>query len=90
MTPRERADRAQQLLNDPVLQQAMSDIRENLVRKIEGVAEFDPDADHQLAMALRNLKMLRLQLSRYSEEIVIDNAVAKQQNWLKRAKSLMP
>ena len=90
MTPRERADRAQQLLNDPVLLQAMADVRENLVRKIEGVAEFDPDADHQLAMTLRILKMLRLQLSRYSEEIVMDNAKERNQSWLRRHKLMMP
>jgi hypothetical protein len=90
MTPRERADRAQQLLNDPVFIKAMSDIREQIVAKIEHIAVSDVEAQHDLAISLQLLKQLRLQLSRYSEEIVIDNAVARNATWLQRAKSYMP
>lgn len=90
MTPREKADRAKQILEDPVFNQALADVRERFVQKIEANADFDPEADHAICMALRNLKATRLQLLRYTDEIVLDNAVERNASWMRRAKALMP
>ena len=86
MTPREKADRARQILDDPVFAHVMQDIREQLVAKIEACPISDVDAQHDLTITLQLLKQLRTQLARYCDEIVLDNAKARQESWLRRAK----
>ncbi|MBK6790790.1 MAG: hypothetical protein IPG77_25050 [Betaproteobacteria bacterium] len=86
MTPRERADRAKLILDDPVFAHAFADIREQLVAKLEMCPVGDVEAQHDLTLTLQLLKQLRTQLARYCEEIVLDNAKARQESWLRRAK----
>jgi hypothetical protein len=86
MTPRERADRAKQILDDPVFGHVFSDIREQIVQKFESCPLSDVDAQHDLTITLQLLKQLKTQLIRYTDEIVLDNAKARQESWLKRAK----
>ena len=86
MTPRERADRAKQILDDPVFVCAIADIREQLVAKLESCPVSDVDAQHDLTLTLQLLKQLRTQLARYCDEIVLDNARERQATWLQRAR----
>lgn len=86
MTPREKADRAKLLLDDPVFAHVFADIREQLVLKLEGCPVTDVDAQHDLTITLQLLKQLKTQLARYCDEIVIETARARQDSWLKRAK----
>ncbi len=86
MTPRERADRAKQILDDPVFAHVFTDIREQLVAKLEMCPVGDVEAQHDLTLTLQLLKQLRTQLARYCDEIVLDNAKARQESWLRRAK----
>lgn len=86
MTPREKADRAKLLLEDPVFNHVFSDIRDQIVMKLEACPVSDVEAQHDLTLTLQLLKQLKTQLARYTEEIVIDNARARQESWLKRAK----
>ena len=86
MTPRERADRAKQLLEDPVLASAFSDVREQIVQKLEGMPVSDVEAQHSLTITLQVLKQLKTQLARYTDEIVLDNARAKHESWIQRAR----
>ena len=86
MTPRERADRAKLILDDPVFAHAFADIREQLVAKLEMCPVGDVEAQHDLTLTLQLLKQLRTQLARYCEEIVLDNAKARQATWLQRAR----
>lgn len=91
MTPRERADKAKQLLDDPIVQQAFRDIREQLVAKLEACQASEVDTQHDLTTDLRLLKMLKLQIGRYVEEIVVDNAKARQDAFIRKAReSLLP
>ena len=89
MTPRERADRAEQILNDDVFKHAFRDLRESLVDKIESCVVGDVDSQHEIAVTLQLLKQLRTQLMRYSEEILIDKATEKQENWLRKARGYL-
>jgi hypothetical protein len=86
MTPRDRADRAQQILNDEVFKHAFRDIRETIVGKLESCGVGDIDAQHELTVSLQLLKQLKTQLARYAEEIMIDEAKAKQDSWMAKAR----
>ena len=86
MTPRERADRARQILDDPVFAHVFTDIREQLVAKLESCPVSDVEAQHDLTITLQLLKQLKTQLARYCDEIVLDNAKARQDSWIKRAR----
>lgn len=91
MTPRERADRAKQILDDPVFNQAFGDIREGYVRELERLELCDMEKEHELTLRLQTLKKVRLQLISYTNEAMVDNAVEREQSWIKRAKqTLMP
>jgi hypothetical protein len=91
MTPRERADKAKQLLDDPIVQQAFSDIREQIVLRLEACPVSEVDAQHDLAITLQLLKQLKLQLGRYVEEIVVDNAKARQDAFIRKTRqTLLP
>ena len=86
MTPREKADRAKQLLDDPVFNAAIADVREHLVARIEASAAGDIDDQHTLSLSLQILKTIKLQLARYTDEIVLDNAAVRHESWIQRAK----
>ena len=85
MTPREKADRAQRMLDDPLFKQVFSDIRESLVAKLESCGVGDIDAQHELTVSLQLLMRLKTQLSRYSEQILLDEAKQKHESWIQRA-----
>lgn len=89
MTPREKADRARQILDDPVFTHVMNDIRDQLVAKLESCPISDVDAQHDLTITLQLLKQLKTQLARYCDEIVLDNAKARQDSWIKRARQTL-
>ena len=89
MTPREKADRARQILDDPVFAHVMNDIREQLVAKLEICPISDVEAQHDLTITLQLLKQLKTQLARYCDEIVLDNAKARQDSWIKRARQTL-
>ena len=71
MTPFERADRAKQIIEDPVFRQAMAEIRERIVSKMEQSAMSDVDTHHDAALTLMCLNNLRLQLERYVQELAM-------------------
>ena len=86
MTTRDLADRAQRILDDPVFKQAFSDIREAMVSKLESCGVGDIDAQHELTVSLQLLKQLKTQLSRYSEQILLDKAKEQHESWILKAK----
>ena len=86
MTPREKAERAKALLEDPVFNHVFADIREQIVLKLESIPVTDVDAQHDLTITLQLLKQLTTQLSRYTDEIVLDNAKSKHETWLQKTR----
>jgi hypothetical protein len=80
------ADRAQRMLDDPLFKQVFADIRESLVSKLESCGVGDIDAQHELTVSLQLLMRLKTQLSRYSEQILLDEAKQKHESWLLKAK----
>lgn len=86
MTPKERADRANRLLEDPVFLEAMRDIRENIVRLIESTAMGDVDTQHELALSLTLLKRIPAQFRQYADALVIEKHQKQQQSFMDRMK----
>jgi len=86
MTPRERADRARQLLDDPVFQQAMRDIRERIVAKLESVAIQDTDIEHELVLSLQLLQRIPARFQAYADEQIVEKHAEKQANFIERVK----
>lgn len=84
MTPLERADRAKQLLDDPVVRGAFEDIRMALVRQLEEVPMGDVDTQHEVALSLQLLKRLRTTIARYTDEIAVDQHKQKQDSFMRR------
>ena len=82
MTPRERGDRALQLLDDPVLTAALADIRDGLVKSIESSAMSDAEAHHELAISLQLLKQVRVQLRKYADETTVENARERERTFI--------
>jgi len=86
MTPKEKADRAKQLLSDPLLKEAFSTIRDGFVAKAEASGMDDIDTHHHIALSLQLLRQLRIRLEQYlSDQALIEHA-AKQDNWINRAR----
>jgi hypothetical protein len=84
MTPSERADRAKQLLNDPVLKGAFSDLRDKLVMQLEASVVSDVETQHEIALMLQLLKRIQSQLLSYQQEAAIDKHRDKQDSFIRR------
>jgi len=84
MTPSERADRAKQLLNDPVLKGAFSDLRDKLVMQLEASVVSDVETQHEIALMLQLLKRIQSQLLSYQQDGAIDKHKEKQDSFLRR------
>lgn len=86
MTPRERADRARQLLGDTVFIDAMRDIRERIVSKLETVNADDHGAQHELVLSLQILQRIPARFQAYADELVIEKHHEQQESFMKRLK----
>jgi hypothetical protein len=84
MTPREKADRAKQVLEDPVFRSVFDDIRQDFVRKLEECPLGDIETQHEIALSLQLLKRIRVQLERYVDEIAVDKAKERHDNWIRK------
>lgn len=84
MTPLERADRAKLLLNDPVLREAFSAVREKIVSRTEQSAFGDVDTHHHAAQMLQALAQVRTELQIWTNEIAIDKRRQKDAAWIER------
>ena len=71
MTPEERGNRAQQLLNEQCVQEAFADMRDRFVKRLESPMAGDTVSEHELVLSLQLLVGLRRQLMAYEQERVI-------------------
>jgi hypothetical protein len=84
MTPFEKAERAKQLLDDPLLKEVLARIREGLVLKLEASVMDDVDTHHTTALSLQLLKQLTTELHRYIGESAVINARQKHDSFITR------
>ena len=86
MTPREKADRAKQLLEDELLKEAFSAVRAGLIDRLESAAVGDVEFQHEIALMLQLLKRIRTQLEQYLQDRRVIEAEQRQQDWMTRAR----
>jgi len=84
MTPFERADEAARLLKNPVLRDAFTGIRDNLIVTLEATQISDVETQHEIALMLQLLKRLNGQLLRYVEDGKLETHRQKQANFIER------
>lgn len=84
MTPLDKAERAKQLLEDPVVSAVFSDIRMGLVEQLEVVPMGDVETQHEVALSLQVLKQMRQRLARYASEIEVDKHRQRQDDFMAR------
>ena len=82
MTPREKAERAQALLDDPVVRAVWHDIREGVVSKMEASPMDAYEVHHECALTLQVLLQVQNTLKRYAMEIEVDKHRAKQDSFM--------
>lgn len=87
MTPLDKAERAKQLLEDPVFRAVLNDQRETLVRQLEDTAMSDMDTQHEVALTLQLLKQIPLRLQRYVSDIEIEKSKHEQATFMERMRS---
>ena len=86
MTPRERGERAKSLLEDPVLNDVLSDIREGIVSRVEASPLGDRDTHHEAAISLQLLKRIKSQLKHYVDDMAMESHKAKEAEFLRTMK----
>jgi hypothetical protein len=86
MTPREKAESAQRLLDEPVFKTVLVDIKDRLVSQLETVAISDKETQHEITLMLQLLKRIPSELQRYIQDQALENAKAKQQSWIENAR----
>jgi len=69
---RARGDRAKNLLDDPVLQDALAEIRSNIHAQWEALSVDDSDTLYRLKVAIHTLNSIERQLENYVEERDVD------------------
>ena len=84
MTPFEKADEAKRLLTNPVLNEALQNIRDGLVSGLEMSRMDDVDAHHNFALSLQLLKSVRTQLQRYVNEQAVIEAKNKHESFIEK------
>jgi aspartate aminotransferase-like enzyme len=64
----DRSERAKIILGESVLAEAFEDVRAAWIRALESVGFEDRTRQHEITLALQNLKAVRKTLERYVEE----------------------
>lgn len=86
MTPREKAERAKQLNDDPVVRHVFEDIRMGLVGQLEASPISDHETHHEVALMLQLLAQVRTRLQKYAQEIEIDKHKHKHEDFISKAR----
>jgi len=84
MTPSEKANRARDLMADPVMEAAFSDIRMGMLANLESVPISDIDTQHEITLMLQLLRRVRDQLNRYGQDELIESHRAKNESFIQR------
>lgn len=86
MTPFEKASEAKRLLENQVFRLAMSDIRMNLLSKLENTEIADVETQHEIALMLQLLRRIKDQLWSYLNEQAMIEAKEKHESFIQKMK----
>ncbi len=85
MTPTERAERAKQILEDPLFNSVLKEVREAFVTRLE-TAQIDQKGAFNAALALQTLRAIRGLLQSYVDEMAVVKHRASQDDFASRMK----
>lgn len=86
MTPFEKAERAKQLLDDPLLKEVLQTIRERHVTALESTAMDDVDAHHNGTLSLQLLKQVKAELMRLIGDAAVIEARNKHDSFIEKTR----
>jgi hypothetical protein len=86
MTPREKADHAQQVLNDPVMNEAFAAIRIGMLERLESIPISDHETQHEITLMLQLLKQVRTQLQTFVDDMAIEKKRQENEDYIARLK----
>lgn len=86
MTPRERAEEAKRMLDNPAFLAVLDDIRERFVQGLEAAPMGDVDSHHVLALQLQILRGIRTTLRKYADELTVDQHKQREQKFIEKAR----
>lgn len=86
MTPLERADRAKQLLADPLLNGALESIRAGLVATLEDSGQDDVETHHTTALSLQLLKQIKVELHKHLSDFLINEDKKRHETFIERTR----
>ena len=86
MSPREKADRARQIMEDPVFKEALRDIRERIVGRLEAVGVTDKETEHELVISLQLLQRIPARFQVYADELVMERSKEEQERFMQSIK----
>lgn len=82
MSPKDKADRAQRILDDEVFQSMQEELRMDLVARLESVPMGDIDTQHEIALSLQLLRQMKTRLMSYANEAAMEKAVARHDSFV--------
>lgn len=86
MSPNEKADRARQILEDAVFNEALRDIRERIVSTLEAVPVTDHESQHELVLTLQLLQRIPARFKAYIDEMTMVEHRKKQDDFIAQTK----
>ena len=89
MTPFEKAERAKQLLDDPLLMEVLQNIRERLVSALESSPIDDVDTHHNGTLSLQILKQIKTELHRFIGEAAVIEARKKHDSFIEKTREFL-
>lgn len=84
MTPREKADRAKQMLEDPLFRGVLNDVRMGLLEQLELCPMGDVDTQHEIALSLQLWRRIPDQLRRYADELTVEKHKESQDSFIRQ------
>lgn len=82
----ERGARAKSLLEDVIFKEVQSEIKADIVKKLEEVPVGDIDSQHELVLSLQMLKAHRTRLERWIDDAKIEQKSQEQKSWIEKQK----
>jgi aspartate aminotransferase-like enzyme len=84
----DRSERAKIILGESVLTEAFDDVRAAWIRALESVGFEDRTRQHEITLALQNLKAVRKTLERYVEEGKFEDATVRERTMRARLREV--
>lgn len=73
-------------MEDPVFKEAMRDIRERIVGRLEAVGVTDKETEHELVISLQLLQRIPARFQAYADELIMEQHQEQQERFMQSIK----